>query len=155
MAGFQIVKLQVEAGKANPGNVGSILGQYGVNMRDFCVQFNERSLKNESEGTLVRVVLKINSKDRSFHMDVFAPPVAVLIKDVIGCKGSGEPNKTKVGKLSLADMRKIVEKKKLELTGAEEVAMLKTVAGTARSMGVEVDVDWSELKTKAESKDGE
>ena len=88
------------------------MGQYGVNLRDFCVQFNERSLQNEKEGTLVRVTLRVNNKDRSFEMDISAPPVAVMIKDVIGCKGSGEPNKNKVGKLSAKDMRAILGKKK-------------------------------------------
>lgn len=137
---IQVVKLQVETGKANPGSVGSILGQYGVNMRDFCVQFNDRSLAKEKEGTLVGVTLRINKKDRSFEMDISAPPVAVMIIDMIGCKGSGEPNRNKVGKLSKDDILSIVERKKEELTGASILAMAKTVAGTARSMGVEVDL---------------
>jgi large subunit ribosomal protein L11 len=137
---IQIVKLQVETGKANPGSVGSILGQYGVNMRDFCVQFNDRSLAKEKEGTLVGVKLRINNKDRSFEMDISAPPVAVMIKDIIGCKGSGEPNKNKVGKLTSQDVMSIIERKKDELTGLDALAMAKTIAGTARSMGVDVDL---------------
>lgn len=145
---IQIVKLQVETGKANPGSVGSILGQYGVNMRDFCVQFNDRSLAKEKEGTLVGVKLRINKKDRSFEMDISAPPVAVMIKDIIGCKGSGEPNRNKVGKLTSQDIMSIVERKKDELTGVDVLAMAKTIAGTARSMGVEVD-----LKDIEESKE--
>ena len=136
----QIVKIQVEAGNANPGTVGSILGQYGVNLRDFCTQFNDASLKNEEKGTVLPVTLTIK-KDRSFDLKISAPPVARMIVAAIGCKGSGEPNRNKVGKLTKKDMLAIVEKKKAELTGASEQAMLNTVAGTARSMGVEVELE--------------
>jgi large subunit ribosomal protein L11 len=137
---IQIVKLQVKAGDANPGTVGSDLGQYGVNLRDFCTQFNDESLSREEKGTLMPVKLVINKKDRSFKMSISAPPVAQLIIKAIGCKGSGEPNKNKVGKLSHLDVMAIVDKKRAELTGVTEQAMINTVAGTARSMGVEVEM---------------
>jgi large subunit ribosomal protein L11 len=136
---IKIVKLQVKAGDANPGTVGSILGQYGVNLRDFCSQFNDQSLKKEEKGTLLPVTLVIG-KDRSFKMTISAPPVAQMIIKTIGCKGSGEPNKNKVGKLSRQDIVAIIKKKEAELTGMSEQAMINTVAGTARSMGVEVEL---------------
>lgn len=137
---IQIVKLQIKAGEANPGAVGSILGQYGVNLPEFCKQFNDLSLKRDEKGTLLPVTLKVNKKDRSFTMAVSASPVAQMIIKAIGCKGSGEPNRNKVGKLSMQQILDIVEKKKDELTGADQQAMINTVAGTARSMGVEVEL---------------
>ena len=143
----QIVKWQVEAGNANPGTVGATLGQYGVNLRDFCTQFNDESLKKEEKGTVLPVKLEVNQKDRSFKMTISAPPVSRMIIKAIGCKGSGEPNRNKVGKLSQEDMMSLVEKKKDELTGVSEAAMIKTIAGTARSMGVEFDIE--------EQKDGQ
>ena len=136
----QIIKLQVKAGEANPGTVGGILGQYGVKLMDFCKQFNDESLKKEDKGTLLPVKLEVNQKDKSFKMTISAPPVAKQILKVIGCKGSGEPNKTKVGKLTHNDILTIIEKKKDELTGVDEQAMINTIAGTARSMGVEVEL---------------
>lgn len=142
---IKIVKLQVEAGKANPGSVGSILGQYGVNMRDFCTQFNDRSTQNEKEGTKLTVTLRIDEK-RNFEMSISAPPVAEQIKAIIGCKGSGEPHINKVGKLTKRDVEAIVEKKHAELTGATRLAMAKTIAGSARSMGVELDFDLAEFE---------
>lgn len=134
-----IVKLQVKAGDANPGTVGSTLGQYGLDLRKFCQDFNEESLKKEEKGALLPVTLTI-AKDRSFTMKISAPPVAQMIMKAIGCGGSGEPNKKKVGKLSRQDLMSIVEKKRAELTAASEKALINTVAGTARSMGVEVDL---------------
>ena len=138
--GIQVVKLQVKAGDANPGTVGATLGQYGVNLRDFCTQFNDESLNREEKGTLLPVKLEINAKDRSFKMTISAPPVAQMIIKAIGCKGSGEPNRNKVGKLTQSDMDAIIEKKKEELTGVSRQAMMNTIAGTARSMGVEVEL---------------
>lgn len=139
MAGeIKIVKLQVGAGNANPGSVGSVLGQYGLDLRKFCESFNEESLKREERGSLLPVTLMI-AKDRSFTMKISAPPVAQMIIKAIGCKGSGEPNKNKVGKLSKAQLMEIVEKKRAELTGITDQALINTVAGTARSMGVEVE----------------
>ncbi len=136
----KVIKLQVKAGDANPGTVGATLGQYGVNLRDFCTQFNDESLKREEKGTLLPVTLEINSRERSFKMTISAPPVAQMIIKAIGCKGSGEPNRNKVGKISLQDIETIIEKKKDELTGISKQAMINTIAGTARSMGVEVEL---------------
>jgi large subunit ribosomal protein L11 len=138
--GIQVVKLQVKAGDANPGTVGATLGQYGVNLREFCTQFNDESLNREEKGTLLPVKIEINAKDRSFKMTISAPPVAQMIIKAIGCKGSGEPNRNKVGKLTQSDMDAIIEKKKEELTGVSKQAMMNTIAGTARSMGVEVEL---------------
>ena len=143
---IQCVKLQVKAGEANPGTVGSILGQYGVNLPEFCKQFNDISLKREEKGTLLPVTLQVNKKERSFKITVSAPPVAQMIIKAIGCKGSGEPNRNKVGKLSKQDILAIIEKKKEELTAGSEQAMINTIAGTARSMGVEVDLEDSNDK---------
>ena len=137
---IQVVKLQVKAGDANPGTVGATLGQYGVNLREFCTQFNDESLNREEKGTLLPVKIEINAKDRSFKMTISAPPVAQMIIKAIGCKGSGEPNRNKVGKLTQSDMDAIIEKKKEELTGVSKQAMMNTIAGTARSMGVEVEL---------------
>lgn len=134
----KIVKLQVKAGEANPGAVGSILGQYGVDLRSFCQGFNDESLKKEEKGVLLPVTLVV-AKDRSFTMKISAPPVAQMIIKAIGCKGSGEPNKKKVGKLSKEQLMAIVEKKRAELTGVSEEALMNTVMGTAKSMGVEIE----------------
>ena len=135
---IQIIKLQVKAGEANPGTVGGILGQYGVKLMDFCKQFNDESLKKEEKGVLLPVKLEVNQKDKSFKMTISAPPVAKQILKIIGCKG--EPNKTKVGKLMHSDIMAIIEKKRDELTGVDDQAMINTIAGTARSMGVEVEL---------------
>jgi|AntRauTorckE5430_2_1112549.scaffolds.fasta_scaffold00398_3 large subunit ribosomal protein L11 len=137
---IKIVKLQVNAGNANPGTVGSILGQYGVDLRKFCSAFNELSLQKEEKGALLPVILKI-SKDRSFTMEIKAPPVAQMIIKAIGCKGSGEPNKKKVGKLTVEQLIQIVDKKRAELTGATDQALMNTVIGTAKSMGVEIEAE--------------
>lgn len=135
---IKIVKLQVKAGDANPGTVGSTLGQYGLDLRKFCQDFNDQSLQKEDKGALLPVILRI-AKDRSFEMEIKAPPVAQMIIKTIGCKGSGEPNKNKVGKLTKEQVMTIVEKKRAELTGVSDQALMNTVIGTARSMGVEVE----------------
>ena len=142
----KIVKLQVKAGDANPGTVGSMLGQYGLDLRKFCQDFNDESLKKEEKGELLPVTLEI-AKDRSFTMKISAPPVAKMIMKAIGCGGSGEPNKKKVGKLTHQDIMKIVEKKRAELTAVSDQALINTIAGTARSMGVDVEIE--------EQKDGQ
>jgi len=145
---IQTVKLQVEAGKANPGSVGAVLGQYGVQLMDFCKKFNDESSKFDVKpGAKLPVTLHVNKKDRSFTMKISQQPVAHMIKDIIGCKGSGEPNKNKVGKLAMKDIMAIIEKKREELTGVSDQALINTVAGTARSMGVEVEI--------GENKDGQ
>jgi large subunit ribosomal protein L11 len=136
---IQIIKLQVKAGEANPGTVGGVLGQYGIKLMDFCKEFNDRS-SIEPKGTLLPVKLEVNQKDKSFKMIISAPPVAKQILKIIGCKGSGEPNRTKVGKLTHSDIMAIIEKKRAELTGVDDQAMINTIAGTARSMGVDVEI---------------
>jgi len=132
------IKLQIGAGKATPAPpVGPALGQHGVNIMDFCKQFNERTAKDA--GLIIPVVITVFS-DRSFSFITKTPPAAVLIKKA--CKiesGSGVPNKTKVAKLSQADLRAIAEQKMPDLNAASVEAAMSMIAGTARSMGVTVE----------------
>ena len=134
-----IVKLQVAAGKATPAPpVGPALGPHGVPAAQFCQQFNERTRKQE-EGVLIPVVITIYT-DKTFTFITKTPPAAVLIKKAIGLeKGSGEPNKTKVGALTQAKLRAIAEAKMPDLTARDIDAAMKIIAGTARSMGVTVE----------------
>jgi len=134
-----IVKLQVAAGKATPAPpVGPALGPHGVPAAQFCQQFNERTRKQE-EGVLIPVVITIYT-DKTFTFITKTPPAAVLIKKAIGLeKGSGEPNKTKVGALTQAKLRAIAEAKMPDLTAKDIDAAMKIIAGTARSMGVTVE----------------
>ena len=99
----KVLKLQVRGGAANPSPpVGPALGAAGVNIMDFCKQFNDESSKFDVKpGAKLPVTLHVNKKDRSFTMKISQQPVAHMIKDIIGCKGSGEPNKNKVGKLKI------------------------------------------------------
>ncbi len=132
------IKLQIAAGKATPAPpVGPALGQHGVNIMDFCKQFNERTAKDA--GLIIPVVITVYA-DRSFSFITKTPPAAVLIKKA--CKiesGSGVPNKTKVAKLSQADLRAIAEQKMPDLNAASVEAAMAMIAGTARSMGVTVE----------------
>lgn len=132
------IKLQISAGKATPAPpVGPALGQHGVNIMDFCKQFNEKTAKDA--GLIIPVVITVYS-DRSFTFITKTPPAAVLIKKA--CKiesGSGVPNKTKVATLSLADLRSIAEQKMQDLNAATVEAAMAMIAGTARSMGVTVE----------------
>ena len=132
-----MIKLQVEAGKANPAPpIGPALGQHGVNIPGFCKEFNERT-KNEI-GMIIPVVITVYS-DRSFSFITKTPPVPVLIKKALGIEsGSGVPNKTKVGQLTQAQVREIAEKKMPDLNAASIEAAMSMVKGTARSMGVTV-----------------
>ncbi|MDR0406045.1 MAG: 50S ribosomal protein L11 [Clostridiales bacterium] len=132
------IKLQIEAGKATPAPpVGPALGQHGVNIMDFCKQFNEKTAKDA--GLVIPVVITVYA-DRSFSFITKTPPAAVLIKKA--CKiesGSGVPNKTKVAALSQADLRAIAEQKMPDLNAASVEAAMAMIAGTARSMGVTVE----------------
>ncbi len=134
-----VVKLQVPAGKATPAPpVGPALGPHGVQAAQFCQQFNERTKKQE-EGVLIPVVITVYT-DKSFTFITKTPPAAVLIKKALGLeKGSGEPNKTKVGVLTRDKLRVIAEQKMPDLTAKDIDAAMKIIAGTARSMGVTVE----------------
>lgn len=131
------VKLQIPAGKANPAPpVGPALGQHGVNIVAFTKEFNERT-KNDM-GLIIPVVITIYS-DRSFTFITKTPPAAVLIKKACGIEsGSGVPNKTKVAKITHDQLIKIAEQKMPDLNANDVEAAAKMIAGTARSMGVEV-----------------
>ncbi len=132
------IKLQIEAGKATPAPpVGPALGQHGVNIMDFCKQFNEKTAKDS--GLVIPVVITVY-QDRSFSFITKTPPAAVLIKKA--CKlqsGSGVPNKTKVAQISKADLQAIAEQKMPDLNAASVEAAMSMIAGTARSMGVTVE----------------
>ena len=132
-----MIKLQVQAGKANPAPpIGPALGQHGVNIPGFCKEFNERT-KNDV-GLIIPVVITVYS-DRSFTFITKTPPVPVLIKKALGLEsGSGKPNKTKVGQLTMDQVREIAEKKMPDLNAGSIEAAMSMVAGTARSMGVTV-----------------
>jgi large subunit ribosomal protein L11 len=132
------VKLQVPAGQANPAPpVGPALGQHGLNIMDFCNQFNEKT--KEQTGTILPVVISIYD-DRSFDFIIKTPPAAELIKKELNLeKGSGLPNKEKIGKLSRSQLRKIAEIKMPDLKADNLEQAEKIVAGTARSMGVEIE----------------
>ena len=132
-----MIKLQVQAGKANPAPpIGPALGQHGVNIPGFCKEFNERT-KNDV-GLIIPVVITVYS-DRSFTFITKTPPVPVLIKKALGLEsGSGNPNKTKVGQLTQAQVREIAEKKMPDLNAASIETAMSMVKGTARSMGVTV-----------------
>ncbi len=131
------IKLQIPGGKATPAPpVGPALGQAGVNIMDFCKAFNARTAKDD--GLIIPVIITVYA-DRSYTFITKTPPVAVLIKKVAGlAKGSGEPNKTKVGKISMKQVEDIAKQKLPDLNCEDIQAAIRTVAGTARSMGVDV-----------------
>jgi large subunit ribosomal protein L11 len=133
------VKLQIEAAKATPAPpVGPALGQAQVNIMEFCKQFNARTQNKELAGLIVPVVITVYS-DRSFTFVTKTPPVAVLLKKVAGiAKGSGVPNKDKVGKVTEKQVLEIAKQKMPDLNAASLEAAVKSVKGTARSMGLEV-----------------
>ncbi len=132
-----LIKLQIAAGKATPAPpVGPALGQHGVNIMAFTKEFNERT-KNDI-GLIIPVVITVYA-DRSFSFITKTPPAAVLIKKAIGIEsGSGVPNKNKVGKITKDQIRKIAETKMPDLNAATIETAMSMIAGTARSMGVEV-----------------
>jgi large subunit ribosomal protein L11 len=133
------VKLQVPAGAANPSPpIGPALGQQGVNIMEFCKQFNAQTQKVE-KGLPIPVIITVYS-DRSFTFVMKTPPAAVLIRKAIGIeKGSGTPNTSKVGKISRQQLEEIAKLKTPDLTAANLEAAVRTIAGSARSMGVDVE----------------
>ena len=133
-----LIKLQIPAGKATPAPpVGPALGQHGVNIVAFTKDFNERT-KNDI-GLIIPVVITVYA-DRSFTLITKTPPAAVLLKKAAGIKsGSGKPNKDKVGKVTLDQVRQIAETKAADMTGATIETKMKSIAGTARSMGLVVE----------------
>jgi large subunit ribosomal protein L11 len=133
------IKLQVPAGAANPSPpIGPALGQQGVNIMEFFKQFNAQTQKLE-KGLPIPVIITVYS-DRSFTFVMKTPPASVLIRKAIGIeKGSGTPNSSKVGKISRKQLEEIAKTKQPDLTAASLEAAVRTVAGTARSMGVDVE----------------
>lgn len=132
-----VVKLQIPAGEANPAPpVGPALGQHGVNIMEFCKAYNEAT--KDQRGMIVPVEITIY-EDRSFTFITKTPPAAVLIKKAAGIeKGSGEPNREKVGKITRDKVREIAEIKMKDLNANDIEAAMRIIEGTARSMGVEV-----------------
>jgi large subunit ribosomal protein L11 len=132
-----MVKLQIPAGKATPAPpVGPALGQHGVNIMEFCKSYNERTSK--LAGTIVPVEITVYA-DRTFTFVTKTPPAAVLLRQAAGLeKGSGQPNKTKVGSVTRKQVREIAERKMPDLNANTVEAAMRMVEGTARSMGIEV-----------------
>ncbi len=133
------VKLQIEAAKATPAPpVGPALGQAQVNIMEFCKQFNARTQNKEMAGLIIPIVITVYA-DRSFTFITKTPPAAVLLKKAAGlAKGSGAPNKDKVGKVTEKQVREIATTKMPDLNAASVDAAVKSIKGTARSMGIEV-----------------
>jgi large subunit ribosomal protein L11 len=133
------IKLQVPAGAANPSPpIGPALGQQGVNIMEFCKQFNAQTQKLE-KGLPIPVIITVYT-DRSFTFIMKTPPAAVLIRKAIGIeKGSGTPNTAKVGKISRKQLEEVAKMKLPDLTAADLEAAVRTIAGSARSMGVDVE----------------
>ena len=134
-----MVKLQIPAGKATPAPpVGTALGPQGVNIMEFCKAFNAKTSAKDQEGLIIPVVITIYS-DRSFTFITKTPPVPVLIKRAVNlAKGSAEPNKTKVGTVTKKQVEDIAKLKMSDLNTESLEAAVKTVSGTARSMGLDV-----------------
>jgi large subunit ribosomal protein L11 len=133
------VKLQIEAGKATPAPpVGPALGQAQVNIMEFCKQFNARTQNKDMAGLIIPVVITVYG-DRTFSFVTKTPPASVLLKKAAGIdKGSGTPNKEKKGKVTEKQVREIATQKMPDLNAASIDAAIKTVKGTARSMGIDV-----------------
>ena len=134
----KVVKLQVRGGAANPSPpVGPALGAAGVNIMEFCKQFNAAT--QEQAGIVVPVVITVY-QDRSFSFETKSPPAAALLKKAAGlAKGSGVPNREKVGKVSHEQLLDIARTKQKDLNAQSEDAAVRVIAGTARSMGIELD----------------
>lgn len=137
---FKQIKLQIPAGQANPSPpVGPALGQAGVNIMEFCKQFNAatQSLK---PGLKVPVIITVNTKDRSFTFIVKQPPAAALIKEVLGLpKGSAKPNQVKVGKITQEQLKIVANQKMPDLNTTDEAAAMRIMAGSAKSMGLIIE----------------
>jgi large subunit ribosomal protein L11 len=133
-----IVKLQCPAGQANPSPpVGPALGQHGVNIMEFCKAFNART--QDQPGMIIPAIISVYA-DRSFTFELKTPPAAVLLKKAAKiAKGSGEPHREKVGKVTVAQLREIAEIKAADLNANDSEMGLRIIAGTARSMGIEVE----------------
>ena len=139
------IKLQIPAGKANPAPpVGPALGQHGVNIMEFCKQFNAQTQAQAKDALIIPVVISVFS-DRSFSFALKTPPAAILLKKAAGLhtekkKGSGahNPGKEKVGKVTQKQVQEIAKMKMVDMTAATLEAAIRTVEGTARSMGIEV-----------------
>lgn len=134
-----VVRLQAPAGQATPAPpVGPALGQHGVNIMEFCKQFNAMT-KNQPPGIIIPVVLTVYS-DRTFTFIVKSPPASVLLKQAAGlAKGSGEPNRNKVGKVTRQAIREIAMKKMADLNTNDIEQAMKVIEGTARAMGLTVE----------------
>lgn len=133
-----VLKLQIQAGQANPAPpIGPALGQHAVNIAQFCQQFNEAT--KDMSGDVVPAEITI-FEDRTFEFKLKTPPASALLKKAAGIeKGSGQPHKVKVGKVSKADIRKIAERKMEDLNANDVEAAEKIIAGTARNMGIEIE----------------
>jgi large subunit ribosomal protein L11 len=134
-----LIKLQIPGGQANPAPpVGPALGQHGVNIMEFCKAFNAQTAQENGRITPVEITVY---EDRSFSFITKTPPAAVLIKEALRVeKGSGEPNREKVGRLSREQVRQIAETKMPDLNARDIEQAMRIVAGTAQSMGVETDI---------------
>ena len=134
------IKLQVPAGKANPSPpVGPALGQHGLNIMEFCKAFNSKT-QNTEEGLPVPVIITVYA-DKTFSFETKTTPASYLLKKAAGVEsGSGTPNTDKVGKVTRAQMEEIARSKEPDLTAVDMDAAVRTIAGTARSMGIETEV---------------
>ena len=132
------IKLQIPAGQANPAPpVGPALGQHGVNIMEFCQAYNAAT--KDQSGMVIPVVITVYN-DRSFSFETKSPPAAVLLKKAAGlAKGSGVPNRDKVGKVTRQQLEEIVEVKKNDLNASDKENAIRIIEGTARSMGIEVE----------------
>ena len=134
------IKLQIPAGQARPAPpVGPALGQAGVNIKQFCDEFNNRTKDKAGENLIIPVLITVYA-DRSFSFITKTPPVAILLFKAAKIeKGSGEPNRTKVGKVTRAQVKEIAELKKPDLNANDVEMAMRIIEGTARSMGIEVE----------------
>ncbi len=134
------IKLQVPAGQANPSPpVGPALGQHGLNIMEFCKAFNSKT-QNSEEGLPVPVIITVYA-DKTFSFETKTTPASYLLKKAAGIdSGSGTPNTDKVGKVTRAQMEEIAKTKEPDLTAVDMDAAVRTIAGTARSMGIETEV---------------